>query len=446
MFKETILQNREYNILSFLIFFLFIGYILGEAFINFILLINTVFISYLVCKKFIQVKLNYISISLLVIFYMYLVLLGIFKVDNSLFKNFSYIRFIALSLSIMILINSKNNKKFIYYSLLVLLFLISVDAIYQKNFDVNLLGTETQIQRRITGIFNDEEVLGSFLSKTFLLCAIFFECLKKSKFEYLIFYLSGVVILIATYVSAERLGIFTITIFFLASATLQLKKRIYQFYLLLLSFLILIIAISISEHLRINIIAKTLAQVGLTKTAQYISKDSQTYEDWKKLPCEDKIKCSDHIAVFFSDRFGIKSSNQSIYGAHYITAKKIWIDNFWFGAGVKSFIKNCDKEKYDLPDHPYNKFRCSSHPHSIYLQILSEIGLIGFISFLSLFILIFFKNLKMMFKSNKNLISFIGLIIIFLPLPSGNFFSTWYGSFLWIFLGLNLKNFLIKKS
>ena len=182
MFKETILQNREYNILSFLIFFLFIGYILGEAFINFILLINTVFISYLVCKKFIQVKLNYISISLLVIFYMYLVLLGIFKVDNSLFKNFAYIRFIFLSLSIMILINSKNNIKFIYYSLLVLLFLISVDAIYQKNFDVNLLGTETEIQRRITGIFNDEEVLGSFLSKTFLLCAIFFECLKKTKF------------------------------------------------------------------------------------------------------------------------------------------------------------------------------------------------------------------------------------------------------------------------
>ena len=471
MFKETILQNREYNILSFLIFFLFIGYILGEAFINFILLANTVFISYLICKKFIKVKLNYISISLLVIFYMYLVLLGIFKVDNNLFKNFAYIRFIVLSLSIMILINSKNNKKFIYYSLLVLLFLISVDAIYQKIFDVNLLGTETQIQRRITGIFNDEEVLGSFLSKTYLLCAIFFECFKKTKFEYLIFYLSGVVILIDAYISAERLGIFAITIFFLASVILQLKSRIYQFYLLLLSFLILIIAISISEHLRINIVAKTLAQVGFAKTSQYISIDSQTYKDWKKMPCEvrgksksrgvkfftivagkkvwnleDILKCSDDITTFFFDKYGIKPSNLNIYSAHYITAKKIWIDNFWFGAGVKSFIKNCDKEKYDLPGHPYNKLRCSTHPHSIYLQILSEIGLIGFISFLSLLILIFFKNLKTVFKSNKNLMSFIGLIIIFLPLPSGNFFSTWYGSFLWIFLGLNLKNFLIKKS
>lgn len=446
MFKETILQNREYNILSFLIFFLFTGYILGEAFINFILLINTVFISYLVYKKLIKVKLNYISISLLVIFYMYLVLLGIFKVDNSLFKNLAYIRFIVLSLSIMILINSKNNKKFIYYSFLILLFLISVDAIYQKNFDVNLLGTEVSIERRITGIFNDEEVLGSFLSKTFLLCAIFFECFKKTKFEYLIFYLSGVVILIATYISAERLGIFAITIFFLASATLQLKNRIYQFYLLLLSFLILIIAISISEHIKINIVAKTLAQVGFTKTAHYILKDSQSYEDWKKIACEDKTKCGDDIASFFLDKFAIQSTNLNIYSAHYITAKKIWIDNFWFGAGAKSFIKQCDKKKYDLPDHPYNKFRCSTHPHSIYLQILSEIGLIGFISFLSLLILIFLKNLNTMFKSNKNLISFIGLIIIFLPLPSGNFFGTWYGSFLWIFLGLNLKNFLIKKS
>ena len=85
---------------------------------------------------------------------------------------------------------------------------------------------------------------------------------------------------------------------------------------------------------------------------------------------------------FVNDKFGLKDTNKSIYSAHYTTAKKIWLDNFWFGAGVKSFIKNCQKEKYELPNHPYNHIRCSTHPHNIYFQIISEIGIIGFVIFI----------------------------------------------------------------
>ena len=67
----------------------------------------------------------------------------------------------------MIFINSENNKKNIYYFLLLLLNAVSLDAIYQSASGINFLGFENNIERRLTGVFGDEEVLGSFLSKSF---------------------------------------------------------------------------------------------------------------------------------------------------------------------------------------------------------------------------------------------------------------------------------------
>ena len=57
----------------------------------------------------------------------------------------------------MFLINSDNNKKFIYYLILISLGLISIDALYQSVFEYNLFGFEKSVVGRLTGIFNDEE-------------------------------------------------------------------------------------------------------------------------------------------------------------------------------------------------------------------------------------------------------------------------------------------------
>ena len=43
-----------------------------------------------------------------------------------------------------------------------------------------------------------------------------------------------------------------------------------------------------------------------------------------------------------------------------------WLLNKYIGGGIKSFRYNCVT------------FNCSSHPHNYYLEILSELGLIGF--------------------------------------------------------------------
>ena len=87
-------------------------------------------------------------------------------------------------------------------------------------------------------------------------------------------------------------------------------------------------------------LAKTLAQIGLNEISYLLIENSQSFKDWSieisEVDEEKKGKLTISNENFFYDKFGLKKSNKNIYGAHYITAKKIWLDNFWFGAGVKS--------------------------------------------------------------------------------------------------------------
>ena len=98
------------------------------------------------------------------------------------------------------------------------------------------------------------------------------------------------------------------------------------------------------------------------------------------------------------------------------------------------------------------KFLCSTHPHNLYLEILSETGLIGFVIFFS-FIIIFLKfSLNHLNKVNLNikpyLIGSISLILVYLwPLKSsGSIFSTFTASFFWFNIGMILFYTKIKKK
>ena len=128
---------------------------------------------------------------------------------------------------------------------------------------------------------------------------------------------------------------------------------------------------------------------------------------------------------------------------HYRSAIKIFKDNIIFGAGPKSFRLKCSDPKYLVSDNS-----CVSHPHNTYVQLLSEIGIIGFLFVFFIFIILCINLIKIIYKKYflNNYISplKISLLICFLitlwPLiPSGNFFTNWLnvvyylpvGFFLW---------------
>ncbi len=116
------------------------------------------------------------------------------------------------------------------------------------------------------------------------------------------------------------------------------------------------------------------------------------------------------------------------YGSHFLTAFEIMKQNPLFGSGLKSFRLECDK--YDYINSLLVNDRCTTHPHNFYFEILSEVGIVGFL-ILFCVIFIFLKN----YINNKNIentfLICIFLVIIFPLKPTGSFFSSWTGFIFW---------------
>jgi len=116
------------------------------------------------------------------------------------------------------------------------------------------------------------------------------------------------------------------------------------------------------------------------------------------------------------------------------------------GHGYKSFRVKCSETKIDkkLVEQKikYRGYRgCSSHPHNYMLEMLSENGMIGFLFYLTILLIILNKILKIRKYSksqNQFLVISIGslLLAIMFPFkPSGSFLSTFNASIFFYLLG-----------
>ena len=130
------------------------------------------------------------------------------------------------------------------------------------------------------------------------------------------------------------------------------------------------------------------------------------------------------------------------YFSHYSTAWQIAKDFPLTGVGLKNFRKFCNKEVYLKEVHPlYRDRNCSTHPHNLFFEIISELGFFGFIVFCSIFGYFFFISFKNSFKY-KNIFLFgntIFLITYFIPfLPRGSFFTNWNAMLFWTVFGISV--------
>ncbi len=154
--------------------------------------------------------------------YLFLVFL-FFLISSLISKNFysieyslRYLRFFTFILIIFYFfyIDEKFEKKFLKFFNL-LFFILLVDSFYQYLNGSNILGIENKVIHRISGLFGDELILGSFISKYIFVYFVYFFIFKKdSKLIFTIF-LIGLIIL--TYISGERVAFFSIIIFSIIS-------------------------------------------------------------------------------------------------------------------------------------------------------------------------------------------------------------------------------------
>ena len=102
--------------------------------------------------------------------------------------------------------------------------------------------------------------------------------------------------------------------------------------------------------------------------------------------------------------------------------------NPFTGIGISNYESTClNVPEFHIEMKNYN---CASHPHNIYVQFLSEGGLITLIVFI-LYISFIFKNIIFGYNLNSfTYISFTSLIIIFWPIMStGSLIKNWNGVF-----------------
>jgi len=201
-FKDNLPSNL-YIYLPFLLFpfFLISGPFLPDLLIS---LTSIIFLIYCIKLK----KYNYFNnyyFFLFFVIYLYININSFFSFNPKIsFKtSLPYIRFIIFSIFLAFLLKKKFFKNFFFTSFFLSYIILLIDSIIQLVTGVNIFGYKAY--DRISSFFNEELILGSFISRTlpFVLGIIFYLDISFKKFLVLtILIISGILI----FLSAERVS------------------------------------------------------------------------------------------------------------------------------------------------------------------------------------------------------------------------------------------------
>ncbi len=373
-----------------------ISIILGSAvsFVNIVILCLS-FLIYLILRNKLSIIKNKVCLLLLFI-YLYLIFNSLVSLDfeNSLTRNFGFIRFILLFLLINYFFCFPGFQKKIlnFWSLLILVFALDI---YIEFFSgTNIFGFGNDVFRtRIVSFFKDEPVAGAFLHAfIFLIIGHLIENFsnnKKIKYLLVIFLFF---LMFAIAITGERSNtiktLFGFILFLIFVKNFDIKSKIVFFVTCIFCILLLFLK---SDYL---------------KTRYYGQILSNIVNEEKKLN-------------FLENNLYIQ-----LYKSGYTVFKK----HPFFGVGNKNYrVETCENE--------HKGYVCMTHPHQIYFELLSEHGLFGTTILLSLIFYLLFKILIEVLKSRNHIQigCFVYILSNFLPvIPSGSFFSSFSATLFWL--------------
>jgi len=476
-------------------FFLISGPFLPDLFISSIALLFLT--KVLTDSKEYNLFKNYIF-YFLIVFYFYININSFFsyKPSISFQTSIPYIRFILFAFFLYYFLNiSLNLKKIIIISFILSYVVLLLDSILQLVTGTNLLGYPI-INNRISSFFGDKLIMGSFVSRT-LPIVIGLLFLEKFKYRFFLKILTFFICGILVYLSAERLS-FTYYVINLALFIFFIfnKRNILFIIFAIFTFFFFLNFLKPSSFERIinhsinqfvdgkkfslfsyrhelhfvtayNIFKENILFGGGLKSFRFLC-DQDKFNPIDKIISDNtvkspingfiyKIKLADHTLVIitkkalnFKDYFKDLESDfndKSLF--HYkITGDKP-IEKYFFEDG--DFVRK-DESIFAIYDFING---CNTHPHNIFLQFLSELGLVGFIFVFATFFFLIKKMLLIILKKirNKNLsineymLSFtlLGLIVNLFPLfPSGNFFNNWLSVV--FFFNISFLIYILKKT
>jgi len=371
-----------------------------------ILLIDISFIFLIFYKKDFKFLSNK-TIKLIILLCLYLVFNSIVAKDFSISanRNFGFIRFGILFLAFNYFFY---NKSFINRVLIVwitTLFILSLDTYIESFFGQNILGYGEEYGQRIVSFFKDEPIVGGYINGFYLIIIGYLFYINKNtsnKYKYIILIFS-IFFITAIILTGERSNaikaVSGFVLFYFFTDFFKFKEKIFSILLLILIFVFLL---NTSNFLK------------LRYGGQFFKPIISVFQVNNELNKQNKLKDNLYIRL---------------YQSGFEVFKKYPV----FGVGNKNYrVETCSNEKN-------SKYLCSTHPHQIYFEFLSEHGLVGsMILFFILFNLIFSK-IRIIINPNNSLQlgCLIFLITSFIPLlPSGAFFADYNLTIFWVNLSI----------
>ena len=399
---EMISKLKKENILIFSLFTLIIlfpiSYLLGNSVINlFLFLISLTYLFYLIKNKKID---EFKKSSFLILFTLWITfLINLFVSQNfdlSLNRVLKFIFIIFFVSAIKFIISYKDYffENYIYKIWSLIFLIVLFDLVFEYIFGHNILGNKSYMPGRLTGFIDGELVIGYYFIGFALLAFIFLDK-QIGKKNYTFF-----ILLIFIYISfliGERSNFIKFfiasLIFFLIVYEIDLKKKI--------------IGILITA----SILYITVSNINIYKT-RFVYQMPNLLE-------KNGIK---------------KYMLNSTYGSHYNTALSVFKNNIIFGVGIKNYREESIKKIYTDQNKDFKFQIMGTHPHQIHLELLSETGIFGYLSFFSFIIYSLYLSLSSFLKSKNHyqLAAILFVICSLIPLlPSGSFFSTYTSVLFW---------------
>ena len=391
-----------------------ISFIAGNLIINLNLILIVLITFIIFNKRFFDYEFHLID-KFLIILFLFCLLTGVINylnsdqknifVEENFFKSLLFSRYLLFYFAIRIVTEKKLfNFKFFFIICSTCVIFVCLDLVLQLVAGADIFGNP-KTPYKLSGPFGSEQIAGSYLQRfgifLFFLIPFFINFKNKNN---LIIVLSAIFILVffSILIAGNRMPIILFILMFIILFLYEKKLRKFSLLFLFSGLVIFFVIFKLSPQ--------------INDTTQHF------------------LKMTSQILIFLNDVL-IKGNDPNItntYIKEFYSGYVTWKENSIIGGGINSFYLNCQKTL----DY------CASHPHNYYLEILSELGIIGFIIsviiFIRLFMIIGLKN-YLSLNFNDNLIFPFALLFfteIFPFKTSGSFFTTGNATFIFFIIAI----------
>jgi len=367
------------------------------------------------------------------LFVLILLITSFFSIDPlvSFKKTSFFFRFWIFALAVWYIFSFKKEElcKRLIITFSIAFIVLIIDGYIQFFLKKNIFGWP-MYGTRLSSLFGDELILGSYLSR---MLPLFFGLLvyinfSKKIYHYIIFFIIFVGVETLIFLSGERVAFFYVNASTLMLILTMRNFKLFRISAFIVSIFIIFALVNIYPDSSKRIVDKTVKQLGF---------EQEKITNTEELAQNEKINSKKFI-------FSIEHQN------HYISSIRMFKDNVVSGIGPRMFRVICGEEKYYLWEG------CSTHPHNSYVQLLAETGLIGFLFLFSSLIYVLytaFKQFKSILLKQKKPITdyqvslLAGILITVWPIsPNGNLFNNWLMIVYSLPIGFYLHSIYSKKK